>query len=62
MFLLKTWHKNNNHAQASQIFNLPAVCILFPFIAYVCDDLCQKLETTFHNAEFLEELQLFNRF
>ena len=41
--------------------NKSFMCILFPFIAYMCNDLCRKLETIFNHsvkgANFLEEVR-----
>ena len=57
VFLLKIQHENNNNycssfAEFLEVNVQHSVCvrILFPFIAYMRDDLCQKLETIFNHS------------
>ena len=47
--LLKIWHKKNKLHPKANIQHSSCTCIiLFPFIAYMCDNLYRKLETIFH--------------
>ena len=75
VFLLRIQHKNNialaspNFYRLINIQHSVYVCILFPLIEYMHDDLCQKIRDCIQSfgkgcriirrAEFLEEIRYF---
>ena len=57
--------KNNSYSRAlpnfwRQIFNI-AACILFPFTAYTCDDLCQKFSIIWYRVSTNCKCQIFRK-
>ena len=70
VLLLKIWHEDNNIAWASPNFNIQhSICthILFPYMAYTHDDLCQIIRDYFQSfgkgcwiIRRAEEVQYYN--